>query len=81
MENQVLPPKEEPIKLAFESFGLSQVGYTPDSIKVNQDAFSINTWKFGEHTFNLYIVCDGHGKLGEKSSNYCINEIPGKFFI
>lgn len=69
-------PQEVETQYKFESFGSSQVGYVPYSEKVNQDAFSINSWEYGDHTFAFYIVCDGHGKFGERSSQYCVREIP-----
>lgn len=75
-EKQLAAPKEAKISYKFESFGTSQVGYQPYTDKTNQDAFSINSWEYGDHTFAFYIVCDGHGKFGERTSQYCVREIP-----
>jgi serine/threonine protein phosphatase PrpC len=60
----------------FYSYATSQCGYTPYSTKVNQDAFIIKSYCILGAALDIYIVCDGHGKGGEKVSEFCIREIP-----
>lgn len=43
---------------------------------MNQDAFIIKTYSVLGVSMDVFIVCDGHGKGGEKVSEYCVREIP-----
>jgi serine/threonine protein phosphatase PrpC len=43
---------------------------------VNQDAFGVKSYNLLGAVLDLYVVCDGHGKGGEKVSGFCVREIP-----
>lgn len=73
---QVIKPEPTKFTYKLQSYGSSQTGYTPYSEKVNQDAFIIKTYSVLGVPIDVFIVCDGHGKGGEKVSEYCVREIP-----
>lgn len=48
----------------------SKKGYTPNTVKTNQDAYVINT-SIGKKSWQHYFgICDGHGSLGHHVSSF-----------
>ena len=68
--------KEDMCVLKFQAYASSQTGYAPYTDKVNQDAFSIKNYIIHDSNVDMYFVCDGHGRNGERVSQYCVQEIP-----
>lgn len=65
------------LNFSFSYNVISQTGYMPYSNKVNQDAFSVRNYTInGDEAIDMYIVCDGHGKFGNKISWFVANSIP-----